>query len=249
MYLRNQISLGESLNGIFFSLFLNHLLPFKAGDIARAAMASRNKDVDWDKALHSVVVMRALDMAVLLAIGFAGFYFVLGEFPMIKHQSLWMMLVIAVIMALGFVLLRKTRIYSVAKKHWMIAKEALFGKNGMMMLLLVLASWVSEGIVVFGVAGLMNASITYQEAVWVNSVTVGGQVFQVAPGGIASYETVMSVLLSRIGIQLEDGYYLALISHGLKFAFSYMVGIYVIVKIPGLWQEVKQTLRKGEKRL
>ena len=57
---------------LLISLLVNHVLPIKLGDLARTGVLARFARMRWDDALHSVAVMRLLDMASLLLIGSIG---------------------------------------------------------------------------------------------------------------------------------------------------------------------------------
>ena len=57
-------------------------------------------------------------------------------------------------------------------------------------------SWICEAFVIYEIAN----SLTFLQAVWVNSVTIAGQVFQLTPGGLGTYETVMTFALRALGV-------------------------------------------------
>ncbi|QHW32545.1 flippase-like domain-containing protein [Paenibacillus rhizovicinus] len=64
--------LARYIHPLFVSLLVNHVLPVKAGDLARSGLLVRSTSIRWDDALHSVAAMRVLDMASLLLIGSSG---------------------------------------------------------------------------------------------------------------------------------------------------------------------------------
>ncbi|UOY94240.1 flippase-like domain-containing protein [Ectobacillus sp. JY-23] len=234
LYLRNAITVGEALAGLCYSLLFNHLSPVKAGDVVRVAAVTKKGRVSWAVALQSVIVLRTLDLLVLVAFAGVGAIFLLNE--RISMTAGVVLLLMG--MTAGIMLWRPPRFVS---SHVMRIKEVLFSQTGVFILLLTIGSWVAEAAIIYTLAPL-----AIWEAVWVNSITIAGQVFQFTPGGIGTYETVMTFALSIIGIAARDGYEWALLSHGFKFIFSYVTGLIVLVVFP--IQFTKYWLRRGEKR-
>jgi uncharacterized membrane protein YbhN (UPF0104 family) len=234
LYLRNTITLGEALAGLCYSLLFNHLSPVKAGDMVRVAAVTKKGRVSWAVALQSVIVLRTLDLLVLVVIAGMGAIFLWNE-----QISITAGIVLVLMgMTAGVMLWRSPRFVA---SHVMNIKEVLFSQTGVFILLLTIGSWVAEAAIIYTLA-----SLTIWEAIWVNSITIAGQVFQFTPGGIGTYETVMTFALGIIGVAARDGYEWALLSHGFKFIFSYVTGVIVLVVFP--IQFTKYWLQRGEKR-
>ena len=62
------------------------------------------------------------------------------------------------------------------------------------------------------------------EAVFANSVTVSGQIFQITPGGIANYESFLVFALRLFGFTIQEGYTIAIVTHAVKFFFPMLQG-------------------------
>jgi uncharacterized membrane protein YbhN (UPF0104 family) len=111
-----------------------------------------------------------------------------------------------------------------------------------MIILLTAGSWVLEAFVLFGIA----RTLPFMQAIWINSITIAGQVFQLTPGGIGTYETVMTFALTAIGVPTADAYEWALLSHGFKFLFSYGAGMIVLLVYPIQLASFLRQKQKGE---
>ncbi|KHF29773.1 hypothetical protein LR68_01558 [Anoxybacillus sp. BCO1] len=123
------------------------------------------------------------------------------------------------------------------KQHWnMIWKSRRF----VPIVVAVVFSWICEAVVLFEMAKMVAFPLSFAQSLWVNSMTVGGQIFQMTPGGLATYEAVMAFALTRIHPYWEQAYALALVTHLFKFLFSYVVGLYVWFRIPTLWTFVRK---------
>ncbi|RSD27650.1 lysylphosphatidylglycerol synthase transmembrane domain-containing protein [Mesobacillus subterraneus] len=226
IYLKGKATLKTCMYGLFYSLLLNHLLPVKAGDFARVGiLKAREPHITVHEAFNSVVVLRLLDTAILFGMAMAGLAFL--ELPVNGMLFVWLMAAGA---GLSVVVYFKFRVFF--NKHIIIMKSAISGWKGMAILALTLASWIMEAAVIYGVVMNGGSSFGFIQAIWVNSITVAGQIFQITPGGIASYEAVMVFALGAAGIAGEKAYTAAVITHGLKYVFSFIVGGIALAAYP-----------------
>jgi uncharacterized membrane protein YbhN (UPF0104 family) len=244
-YMNKQVPFLTYLHALFYSLFINHLLPVKAGDVVRIGLLMKEKEISWDESLHSVVVMRSLDLMVL---GFlAGVGSLLVGFSISWTYSIMLLLLGGISGVLAFIWIR-TRNLAFLSRHLQIVKLAFSTRKGIWIGTLIFLSWLLEAIVVLGVSHAITVPISVWQSIWVNSMTIAGQVFHFTPGGIGSYESVMSFSLAGAGVSWSDAYIIAIISHGFKFVFSYIVGMYVLIKSPIRLGEVRQWIKEKVER-
>jgi uncharacterized membrane protein YbhN (UPF0104 family) len=241
LYMEKRASYKSCLISLGYSLFLNHLLPIKVGDAVRIGyVAKKARHVNLDVIIHSVIVMRVLDIGILLLFSSAGFYFLFGNYLNISISFSYLFLIIFLLIG---TLVVKNFYPTFFRKHIQMLRFALLGRYGALILLLIASSWVCEAIVIFEVMSSLSKQITFGQAVWTNSLTVSGQIFQVTPGGIATYETIMAFALAQFKIPWQDTYTMAIVSHGFKFIFSYMVGILVLVTTPIPLHQLKHWIK------
>ncbi|WP_394137567.1 lysylphosphatidylglycerol synthase transmembrane domain-containing protein [Cytobacillus oceanisediminis] len=242
LYLRGIPRLSTCLMGVLYSLFINHVLLVKAGDLVRiGVMKTREKKIHASEAVNSVIVLRAIDLASLIVMAFAGIF----AFEIKIRFSLVLLLAALAAGIILLVLLKKTLPKKLGEQYHLL-KETMLGKNGILIFLFTFTSWILEAAVVFVTIILIANPITPLEAVWVNSMTVAGQIFQITPGGLANYEAVMAFALNAIGTDLQTGYTIALLTHGIKFLFSYMSGAIVLIMYPIKFNTIIQWVKKGE---
>lgn len=246
LYVGKPISLVVYSKGIFFSLFINHLAPFKVGDIARVAVLAKQKDVSVDEAVHSVAVMRLLDMLVLCLLSAWGMYAYVHRFPAISATVIGVVGIVGVA-AIVILLSRKSDAEWIRKHHRMI-KSALRGKRGVYVAGITALSWLCEAVVIYEMAHMLGLPLSFWESVWVNSITVSGQVFQIAPGGLGTYEAVMAFAITRIVLDWNSAYMAAMMTHTFKFVFSYFVGVAVLFTSPKAISFMWAAFQKGRER-
>lgn len=221
--------------GIFASLFVNHILPIKIGDVPRIGICVKQERIPFSMVTHSVIVLRFLDFIILFFFAFLGAIIYMHT---VVRSALIFPLAFGGVVALFFVLRRMDPSWlQKHKQHWsMIWKSRRFVPISVV----VVFSWICESVVLFEMAKMIAFPLSFAEALWVNSMAVGGQVFQMTPGGVATYEAVMAFALTRVHSHWEQAYALALATHAFKFVFSYVVGLYVWWRIPTLWTFVRK---------
>jgi len=222
-------------HGLIYSLLLNHILPVKAGDVARVGVLWRRGGVPGALALQSVAAMRALDLAALALLAAAGAPMLLGAGEATPAYA-GAAAALAAAAAAALLLRRADKLpWPAARRQAAYAREALRGARGASIAALVLASWALEAAVVWGVAFAAAsdpAALTALEALWANAFTIAGGPAYVGPGGIGGYESAMSYALARAGLTASDAFAVALLSHGYKFAFSYAAGLLTMRLLP-----------------
>ncbi|MCL6615627.1 MAG: flippase-like domain-containing protein [Anoxybacillus ayderensis] len=223
------------IDGLFASLFINHIFPIKIGDAARIGICARRDRISFAIVAESVIVLRLLDLLVLF---FFAFFGAIVYMHTVIRSAVIFPLVFGGIVMLFFVLRRIDLSWlQKHKQHWnMIWKSRRF----VPIVVAIVFSWICEAVVLFEMAKMVAFPLSFAQSLWVNSMTVGGQIFQMTPGGLATYEAVMAFALTRIHPYWEQAYALALVTHLFKFLFSYVVGLYVWFRIPALWTFVRK---------
>ncbi|MGE8080746.1 lysylphosphatidylglycerol synthase transmembrane domain-containing protein [Peribacillus loiseleuriae] len=234
LYLNGKARFSTCLIGILYSLLVNHLLPIKVGDLVRAKILTRDNNVNDEEAFHSVFVLRVLDMLCLIGITLIGLLSlkISFKFPVwsIVAGGIFCMITLSVIY-----------IYfpRFLKRHFSLFKKAFSGRNGLAIILITVLSWVLESGILYGTVIVLNGELSVLETVFANSITISGQIFQVTPGGIGNYESFLVFALSLFGFPLIEGYTIAVITHFMKFLFSYLAGAVVICIYPISFKTIK----------
>ncbi|MBP1963915.1 lysylphosphatidylglycerol synthase transmembrane domain-containing protein [Paenibacillus aceris] len=240
LYAGTGVRISVYFHAISYSLFINHVLPIKAGDGVRAGLFMKHGKASWDEALHSVAVMRLIDMLVLAAIGGVGII-------RLGLPSSWMWVTV---LAGGAVLLATAHFLPLIRKIPFVAKHAAYfhlqilSLKGTAIMALITLSWILEAGVIYAVARMMGLQPGAISLVWANSMTIAGQIFHITPGGIGTYESTMSGSLALLGVDGKDAYRAALVSHTFKFLFAFTLGAYSLVRMPLQWQEMKNWIKR-----
>lgn len=243
-YVKDNESLQIYLNGLWYSLFINHVVPIKVGDFVRIGfLKMKRPDLELEEITHSVVVMRIFDLLTVLV------FSAIGLISITKSLALdlpipWMTLFLIGCFLVIYIIIkyRPERVM----KHVKMFTNALTGRYRFIIVFAIISSWVLEASVVYFITQVTQQQLSFIQSIWVNSMTIGGQVFQFLPGGIATYETTMAFTLNKLQFSWEEAYQIALISHIFKFVFSYIMGAYVLLKDPISLKQIRSWLSKKE---
>jgi uncharacterized membrane protein YbhN (UPF0104 family) len=208
-------------------LFLNHALPLKAGEVSRPYLAAKH-GVPAMEAISTTLVARITDFAALALIATVALSF--GPLSLAANFALACAAAVLMISAL---LLVTAGVWTPSFLPGRCA-DPLAGLRaglrdiGPVRLLeaapLVLLSWLLEGAVLFSAAHLLGSDVSLHLAIGATAFTVLFQVVHVTPGGIGVYETSMTSVLALHGVPAEEALTLAVLTHALKFAYSFAVG-------------------------
>lgn len=239
LYLRGRARLSTCLIGIFYSLLVNHILPIKIGDLLRIKILStREKEISNDEAFHSVFILRLLDVLSLVIMTLIGLVSLRVKFII----PIWTIFFSLIFCLIAYYLLNKYA-PSFFRKHISILKSALYNKNGLAIILLTFMSWILEAGVIYFTVKSLSGELTIFEAIFANSITIAGQIFQITPGGIANYESFLMFALNVVGFAIKDGYTIAVVTHAIKFLFSYLIGIVILAIYPIPLHTIKDWIR------
>ncbi|WP_141430819.1 lysylphosphatidylglycerol synthase transmembrane domain-containing protein [Bacillus sp. 03113] len=249
LYLNGRPRFSSCMLGIFYSLFINHILPVKAGDLVRIKILStRDPHIKDEESIHSVIVLRILDMMCLMLLTLAGLVTLNVNYsipiPLIGLVSLIFIIVIILV---------KKYFPAFLERQMTLLRNAFSGKNGVAIFSLIFLSWVLEASILYGTVFIVGqGDLSLLQAVFANSVTIAGQIFQVTPGGIANYESFLVFALRLCDIPVTDGYTISILTHALKFGFSYGIGAVVFMIYPIPLKTIKGWMRRvnrNEKRI
>ena len=230
------------------ALLANHLLPFKLGEAARPLLATR-RGVPLAEAAATTAAARLLDFASLMLIAtVCGALLTSLEGGMDWLRSLAIPGTVVIGASVALVLLRYRALDRIVPVSLRDRLETLRSQLALISLgrvikaaLWTLPSWVLEAGVLLVAAQALGTEISLSAAIAVTAFTILFQVFHVTPGGIGVYEASMTGALYALGIPWEEGLALAVLTHGLKFAYSYtvaamftMVAVRDVLPIKGL---------------
>ena len=213
------------------TLLANHVLPFGLGEAARPLLATR-RGVPIAEAAATTAVARLLDFTALVAIAAsAGLLLAMPDGRGQWLQGLALPALVVLLAAAAFVLLRSRLPF--LQMGWMPLRPALEAARAQLRqvslgrlaraALWTAPSWALEAAVALVAAEALGVEISVAAAIGVTAFTILFQVFRITPGGIGVYEASMTGALYALGVSLDEALAMAVLTHGLKFAYSFII--------------------------
>ncbi|RNB82728.1 UPF0104 family protein [Brevibacillus fluminis] len=212
-------------------LFLNHILPIKGGELARAGLLKAKHHLDWGQSLYSVGVNRLLDMSALFVIACLTMFVIAPEMlaTWFGMKNSFTQFAPLVALSVVYAVTRMARRYQ-DKLPPLVGKllaQRANGKEWWLAFAFTALGWMLEAAVIGSVVVGLGGSLSAVQAMLVHVLTIMGQTLHVTPGGIGTYEAVMSTLLVQVaGKTLVFALQAAILSHGFKFLYSFLMGGY-----------------------
>jgi len=211
------------------SLLANHLLPIKAGEVLRPYLATRAGS-GMAEAAATTLLARLMDFACLLLIAAVCFMLAPGDV-----LTGWRMAVPPLVVlggACGVLWLRagaSLRLLPLPMQRFTlpISRALADLRPGRITgaAVLTLPAWVLEGAVLYVAAMAMGIQLSLPVIIGATAFTILFQTVHVTPGGLGVYEAAMTAALTAAGVPVQAALGVALLTHGLKFAYSYSLGL------------------------
>ena len=249
-----ELSRVTAFSALQSSLFANHLLPIKAGEIIRPYVASTH-GIPGSRSLSTSVVARVGDYVCLFTLA-AILIPLAPESPTEGYLGL---MISASALSLGIASLFTIRHVDVPSflpkpvtEIWTSVKlgfQEISIRRFVKAFSMTMPSWILESSALIVSAHALGIEISVVTAIAVTSFTLLFQILHFAPGGIGVYEASMTGALAFYGISVEEAVLLAVLTHGIKFAYSYtfsasFVG-YELIRIFRLNREIINRLDKS----
>ena len=218
---------GRLIAILHAALFANHALPVKAGEVLRPWLGAR-AGIPIADATVSTAVARLLDVAALLAIAAALLPLTAGS------EGVAVLAVPALLLAAiagALLWFRATSLtwarFEALDRIWARARDALRALPPRAVLrafALTVPGWLLESIVVYVAARALGLELSLAAAAAVTAFTILFQVVHFTPDGIGVYEASMTAAPQAQGMPGGEALTLAVLTHGLKFAYSFALG-------------------------
>ena len=174
---------------------------------------------------------RLLDFAALFAIAAALIPLTAGGdgLPVLIAPALLLAAVAGALLWLRATNVTWSR-FAALERIWLRAREALRALSPRAVIVafaLTVPSWLLESVVVYAAAHALGFELSIYAAMAVTAFTILFQVFHLTPGGIGVYEASMTAALQAQGMPGGEALTLAVLTHGLKFAYAFGAGAFL----------------------
>jgi uncharacterized membrane protein YbhN (UPF0104 family) len=214
---------------ILAALFLNHVAPAKAGDLARMYGVAK-QGVEGGSAVAGVILARLADLVGLLVVLIGAWTLAGGAewgalitpagAVVVATLALWALARARTLPPLG-------RLAKPVAKLRSVLREASPGALGAAFLWAAPA-WVLEAGILLFLARGQGLDLGLAGAVAATCFAVLVTAVPLVPGGLGTYEAGMVFVLVSLGVPAEVAFAAAVISHATKFLYAFAAAPFVV---------------------
>ncbi|MEA1944785.1 MAG: lysylphosphatidylglycerol synthase transmembrane domain-containing protein [Euryarchaeota archaeon] len=233
-----QMNYREKLNFLVGCIFLsqsaNVVLPARIGDVARAYILKKMKNIPFSTALSSLVVERIFDVLAITLIG--GFAIWAARGLLIDRWITDLVTIAGLGMLIAFVVMivflrSYTKIGGAITRF---AREIALASTNPRTFAIILASslliWFFDILTCFVILNAFPETVSTPMipmiALVFLAITVGNltKIFPITPGAIGTYEAVLTAIFSLGGIDPSIGFAAAVLDHAVKNSMTLIFG-------------------------
>ncbi|MHB0923092.1 MAG: lysylphosphatidylglycerol synthase transmembrane domain-containing protein [Bellilinea sp.] len=241
--LNNQPKLSETFWAINQGYLLNNILPFRLGEVGRAALLSQQTGLPTAQIFSSVIIERSLDLAIAAGMLLATLPLALDMVWAKPVTIIMLIIVVALLVGLYFMARFHEQVGGWIEKtgsrwkfftRW-IAPQVRSLLSGLSALTdprrliysigLILLSWFVAIFVYWITLFAIAPNIPYWWGVFVDAVLALGIAIPSAPAALGTYEAAMVGALSILGINQTSGLAYAITLHFLQILVTGVLGI------------------------
>ncbi len=211
-----------SSEGVAVSQMVNVFTPARIGDVVRAYVF-KIKDVPVSSCLSALAVERLFDLFAVVTIAVLS-AILLGSFEYMRE--VFYALSVGILMVVAVLIL--SRMENLIGKMSKEVKTAVH--RGLPLLLtLSLLNWAMDVITCYVVGLPFEVHLPYVAL----AVTVANIVkaVPVTPGGVGTYEAVLTAILTAFGIAPSNAFTVALVDHTLKNVLTVVIGYLSVIHL------------------
>jgi len=258
-----KISLKESFFIINTGFLVNVLLPARAGEIARAYILAKKKNLGKIKSFSTVILDRIIDGMTLFL------FFVLSLFLVPVPEEFKLMLLVPALIFLGafifffkpdkfrFIAKPITMLFpSVKEKTDYVFKEIkgagkiFYSKKRQFAIIFFysISIWVLEALLFYFTANIIGIELTLSQVFLLVVVTGFAAMIPSAPNYIGTFEAAFVVFFSAFGLSQNSGIALAVTIHLIETIVIVVLGIISVNKLNLNLKEVQKQILKRNNR-
>ncbi len=220
----------ETFIALMIGLFVNNVLPARIGEVARAFVIARKKNLSFTYSLSTVLLDRFFDLTGLLLITFI--FFPKQSLPPQVSQGLYLLIALLVLcIAMMFVLSKESTANRVSARLAKVERP-LFLKmakriieiqenlkrinspvNLILYILMSSVTWLSMSVALYFVMLMLGVPVKFSYIPFVCALLNMGLTIPSSPGYVGVYQFLLVYLLSIFDVPKYEGFTVSLVYH------------------------------------
>jgi glycosyltransferase 2 family protein len=237
----------DTFVALLIGLFVNNVLPARIGEVARAYVLSKRKQISFTYSISTVLVDRFFDLTGLLLLTFV--FFPRHKLPSAVSQGIYLLVGLLIVCIILMFILSKERFTRVITKRCTGTERPLLSKladriikiqenlkrinspfNLVFFTIISALTWLSMSAALYFVALILGVSIQFIYIPFVCALLNMGLTIPSSPGYVGVYQFLLVYLLSIFDVPKYEGFTVSIIYHALWYVPYNILGFAFLLK-------------------
>ena len=220
------LELQKYISTTHIGYFLNNILPFRAGDIARAKLLSINSNtIKFSFVVGSLVAEKIIDLWI---VGLFSIFLILFGFNNVFGIQFSIGILLLYIIT-SFIIFGSNSVANKIQKKFSITKNFIEGyllvsKNKIKLGSISVLLWCSFVAYMYALLKSLNIDLSFQQYVGITVISSIVTSLPIAPAAIGTYHLAVIYFLTLYGIEIDQSQTAAILLHSIFLLYTIVLG-------------------------
>ena len=219
------LELQKYISTTHIGYFLNNILPFRAGDLARAKLLSNSSDNKFSFLVGSLVAEKIIDLWI---VGLFSIFLILFGFNNVLGLELSIGILLLYIIT-SFIIFGRNSLANKIKKQFSITKNFLDGyllvsKNKIKLGVISILLWCSFVAYMYALLKSVNIDLSLQQYIGITVITSIVTSLPIAPAAIGTYHLAVIYFLTLYDININQSQTASILLHSVFLMYTIIFG-------------------------
>ena len=220
------LKLQKYISTTHIGYFLNNILPFRAGDLARAKLLSKSSNnVKFSFLVGSLVAEKIIDLWI---VGLFSIFLILFGFNNVLGLEFSIGILLLYIIT-SFIIFGNNFLANKMQKQFSITKNFIDGyllvsKNKIKLGGISILLWCSFVAYMYMLLKSVNIDLSFQQYIGITVITSIVTSLPIAPAAIGTYHLAVIYFLSLYGIGIDQSQTAAILLHSIFLLYTIILG-------------------------
>jgi uncharacterized protein (TIRG00374 family) len=220
------LELQKYISTTHIGYFLNNILPFRAGDLARAKLLSNSSNnVKFSFLVGSLVAEKIIDLWI---VGLFSIFLILFGFNNVLGLEFSIGILLLYVIT-TFIIFGNNSFANKMQKQFLITKNFLDGyllvsKNKIKLGGISILLWCSFVVYMYTLLKSVNIDLSFQQYIGITVITSIVTSLPIAPAAIGTYHLAVIYFLTLYGIEIDQSQTAAILLHSVFLMYTIILG-------------------------
>ena len=220
------LELQKYISTTHIGYFLNNILPFRAGDLARAKLLSSNStNIKFSFLVGSLVAEKIIDLWI---VGLFSIFLILFGFNNVLGLEFSIGILLLYIIT-SFIIFGNNSLANKMQKQFSITKNFIDGyllvsKNKIKLCGISILLWCSFVAYMYALLKSVNIDLSFQQYIGITVIASIVTSLPIAPAAIGTYHLAVIYFLSLYGIGIDQSQTAAILLHSVFLVYTIILG-------------------------